>query len=230
MTTSREPLRIYGERELPVPPLEVPALTPALPLAELERAPAVQLFIERAQQVKSDFALTRANLETVAQICAALDGLPLAIEMAAARVKWETPQTILEKLQHHTEQLRDARQPDPRQTSWRSAMDWSYELLNADEQRVLRHLGVFRGGFTLDAADAVCAVETRPFIEGLVEKSLVQRQETPPRAARYDLLEMVREYVVEKLNAHAESEAALERRCAYFTALAKQLGSDMLQP
>jgi predicted ATPase/transcriptional regulator with XRE-family HTH domain len=230
LTTSREPLRIYGERELPIAPLALPPLTPLPPPEALKRVAAVQLFSERAQQVKPDFVLTRANAEAVARICVALDGLPLAIEMAAARVKWETPQIVLEQLHKHVQSLGGGRQLDPRQESWRSAMDWSYDLLDVAEQRVLRQFGVFRGGFTLDAADALCLCDTRPVMERLVEKSLVRHEGGAQRNARYSLLEMVREYALEKLNAHGESEAASERHWAFYTTLTKHVGTDLLQP
>lgn len=230
LTTSREPLRIYGERELQVAPLALPPLSPLPPPEILARVGSVQLFVERAQQVKPDFILTRANLEAVARICAALDGLPLAIEIAAARIKWEPPQTVLEQLHKHAENLGSPRRTEPRRQSWRSAMDWSYNLLDATEQRVLRSLGVFRGGFTMAAADAVCARSARPVVESLVEKSLVKRGEISAQSPRYALMEMVREYALDKLNAQSESDAAMERHCAYYIALAQEIGADVLRP
>ena len=231
LTTSREALRVYGEREIPVAPLTIPTLNPLPAWNALERYAAVQLFVERAQTVKADFELTPANAETIARLCVELDGLPLALEMAAARVKWETPEALLPQLTRRLETLeRRTRDVETRQQTLRGAMDWSYDLLERQEKRVLRHLGIFRGGFTIDAADAVCDVSVRASLENLVEKSLVQVEATAADVTRYTLLETIRAYALEKLTAAGETEQARERHWAYFVGIAKTIGTDMLQP
>lgn len=207
LATSREPLNVYGERRMPVAPLGVPPLTPLPPLVELENFPAVQLFVERAQEVSAGFELTPANAPAVARVCVELEGLPLAIEMAAARVKWETPEQMLPGLGQRLETLSSGRRfRDARQHTLRGALDWSYALLDETEQRVLRHLGVFRGGFTADAAEAVCAIPIRTYLERLVEKSLVKAERGKEDALRYALLEFIREYAREKLEPNAGAE------------------------
>lgn len=219
LVTSREPLRVYGERELPVAPLAVPPLAPLPPLRELENYGAVQLFIERAQRVKPGWQLTAVNAAAIARLCAGLDGLPLAIEMAAARLKWDSPQALLAQWDQRLQLLEQrTRDRDARQQTMRGALDWSYARLDETERRVLRQLGIFRGGFTADAAQAVCQLSDPSPLENLVEKSLVTRQHAPslPQAIgvltrqmkqeraqdgapRYALLEIIREYAREKL-------------------------------
>jgi predicted ATPase/transcriptional regulator with XRE-family HTH domain len=218
LTTSRERLRVYGERELPIAPLAVPPLDPLPMWNELETYAAVRLFVERAQAVQPSFQVTAENAEAVARLCVGLEGLPLAIEMAAARVKWETPQQLVPQLTRRLEILRSRqRERDARQQTLRSAIDWSYELLEQDEQRLLRRLGVFRGGFTSDAAQAVCEFPARAELENLVEKSLVKMEHD----TRFTLLEMIREYALDKLNAHGEAKVAHTKHAQFFTGLAE---------
>lgn len=217
LATSREPLRVYGERELPLAPLAVPPLAPLPSLNELETFSAVQLFIERAQQVNVHFALTPDNAAAVARLCVELDGLPLAIEMAAARVKWESPQELLPRLEKRLEAFSGrTRDVEQRQRTLRGAMDWSYGLLDATGQCVLRHLGVFRGGFTPEAAHAVCVVPVEDALRMLVEKSLVKREGELKDAPRYTLLEMIREYGLEQLKAGDELAQARTRHADFF--------------
>ncbi|MGH2559272.1 MAG: ATP-binding protein, partial [Thermomicrobiales bacterium] len=160
LATSRSPLRIQGEREYPVPPLLLPGLERLPPLDELRRCEAIALFIQRAQAVRPDFALTTANGPDIAEICTRLDGLPLAIELAAARLKVLSPQALLARLSGRLQLLTGgARDQPPRLQSLREAIAWSYDLLDPNEQSLFRRLAVFAGDFTLPAADAVASVQ-----------------------------------------------------------------------
>ncbi|HYC32038.1 MAG TPA: protein kinase, partial [Gemmatimonadales bacterium] len=157
LATSRAPLRLSAEREYAVEPLEVPAFTSLPPTDELAQVPAVALFIERARQAKPSFALTAENSLAVAEVCRRLDGLPLALELAAARVKLLTPRALLDRLDHSLKLLTGwARDLPSRQQTMRGAVAWSYDLLDGAERAVLRRLAVFAGGCTLGAAEAVC--------------------------------------------------------------------------
>lgn len=217
LATSREPLHVYGERERQLAPLGLPALAPLPAWRELENYPAVQLFVERAQAVRPGFELNAVNAETVARICVRLDGLPLAIEMAAARVKWDPPAVLLEQLERRLTSLRsEMRGRDPRQQTLRAALDWSYERLEENERRALRSLGVFRGGFTIEAANAVCESPVGTVLENLIEKSLVKKESTAEDGARYTLLETIREYALEQLTATGELEQARTRHADFF--------------
>lgn len=235
VATSREPLRVYGEREFPVAPLAIPPLAPLPPWDELENFAAVQLFIERAQAVQADFQLDARNAEAIARLVAGLDGLPLAIEMAAARVKWATPQDLSLQLTRRLDLLRGReRGLEARQRTLRGALDWSYGLLDETERHVLRQLGIFRGGFTADATQAVCQLADLTPLENLVEKSLVKQERAPDGAPRYALLEIIREYAREKLGpgggaglsngapGASELEACAARHYDYFVKLAEQ--------
>jgi len=223
LATSREPLHLYGEREIPVATLTLPPLEPLPAWYDVAGYAAVQLFVERAQAVNPAFEIEPLNAETVARLVVRLDGLPLAIEMAAARVKWETPQQLLSQLSQRLATLSNrARDLDARQQTLRGAMDWSYERLDAREQFTLRHLGVFRGGFMQDAADAVCGFPCAALLQSLIEKSLVKTEVAPNR---FTLLEMIREYALEKLNAADEIADASERHYEFFTTLARQAQS-----
>lgn len=232
LTTSRESLRVYGEREFSVAPLATPPLDPLPPWQELENYAAVQLFVERAQAVQPGFELDNSNADAIARLVAGLDGLPLAIEMAAARVKWATPQELLAQLTRRLDLLRGReRGLDARQRTLRGAMDWSYGLLDATERRVFRQLGIFRGGLTAQAADAVCDAPVAAILQMLVEKSLVTREAEEDDAPRYDLLEILREYALEQLERAGELAAARARHAAFYrvqvhaTAYAREYGT-----
>ncbi len=181
LATSRESLRLAGEQQYPVPPLELPCREPLLPLEDLRQVPGVALFVQRAQAVAPHFALTPANSAAVAAVVCRLDGLPLAIELAAARVNVLPVREIAARLEHSLRLLTSgARDADPRHESMRAALDWSYGLLSSPEQAVLARLAVFRGGFSLAAAEAVCvagdevqSADLLALLAGLVNKSLV---------------------------------------------------------
>jgi predicted ATPase/DNA-binding XRE family transcriptional regulator len=242
VVTSRAVLRVRAEREFPVPPLAVPDLAHLPPLADLGQYPAVALFVQRVQAVKPTFALTMGNAPAVATICARLDGLPLAIELAAARGKVFTPQALLARLDRRMGLLTEgARDLPERQRTLRQAIAWSYDLLEARDQRLFRRLAVFLGGWTLEAAEAVCdaggdsedSVLEDSVLEGLtslVDKSLVVADEGAqggPNAAstqgepRFTMLETLREYGLERLAASGEEEALRRRHLDYYLRLAE---------
>jgi non-specific serine/threonine protein kinase len=189
---------------------------------------AVQLFIARAQAVKADFVVTNENAPAIAAICQRLDGLPLAIELAAARVKLLPPQALLARLDQTLKLLTgDARDAPARQQTMRAAIDWSYNLLTPVEQRLFRRLAVFVGGWTIEAAAAVCDIDhdleldVLDGLQSLIDKSLVRQEEGPGGEPRFRRLETIREYALEQLAASGEIEALRRRHADYFLALAE---------
>jgi predicted ATPase/DNA-binding CsgD family transcriptional regulator len=221
LATSREPLRATGEVCWPVPPLALPPAGPCS-LADLRAVESVALFVERAAARQPGFALTAANAPAVAAICRRLDGLPLALELAAALVPTLTVDQIAERLDRALDLLRAGYRTRPRHRSLTAALDWSYSLLSPAEQTVFRRLAVFPGDFRLEAAEAVCGPVLH-LLEALVEKSLVSVTVRAP-AARYRLLEPVRQYAAERLVASGEApaaEAALARYIADLAAAAE---------
>ncbi len=181
LVTSRAALRVYGEHEFPVPPLPLPDSRQMHSLEALLSNPAVELFSQRAAAVKPDFTITTENAPTVAAICSRVDGLPLAIELAAARVKMLPPSAMLARLESRLQLLTAGPRDVPeRQQTLRKTIDWSYDLLSGSEQKLLRRLGVFLGGCTLEAAEAVCSsrddlAEIFNVMSSLVDKNLVQQ-------------------------------------------------------
>jgi predicted ATPase/transcriptional regulator with XRE-family HTH domain len=225
LATSRVVLHLSGEHEYVVPPLALPDMTELPPPERLTQYATVALFVHRARAAKADFALTRANAAAVAEICVRLDGLPLAIELAAPRVKVFSPATLLARLE------RDgglgfltggARDLPARQQTIRRTIDWSYRLLSPDEQRLLRRLGVFVGGWTLDAAAAMAGddgtASALGHLAALVDHSLVVQIDTDDGEARYRMLELVREYTLEQLREAGEEDEARRRHVAYLAA------------
>ena len=234
LATSREALGVAAETTYAVPTLGMPdegiAIHTAADVQALTQYEAVRLFIDRAVAVKSDFAVTNANAPAVAGICQRLDGIPLAIELAAARVKHMPPEQILARLDQRFRLLTGGgRDRLPRQQTLAAAIEWSHGLLDEAEQAVFRRLAVFRGGWTLEAAEAVCGgepVEDWEVVDvllRLVDKSLVVAGEQSG-AARYRFLETVREYARERLIAAGERERYRERHVAYVVSLAMELG------
>ena len=199
LVTSRAPLRIAAEHALPVPPLALPDPQSLPPLEALSRYEAVTLFAERARAVAPSFAVTDENAPAVAELCVRLDGLPLAIELAAARVKMLPPQALLARLGQRLELLRGgARDRPERQQTLRAALDWSFDLLDEEQQRVFARLGVFAGGFRLDAAQSIADGDIDT-VEALLENSLLRSEVQPDGEPRFFMLETIRDYAEERL-------------------------------
>lgn len=240
LVTSREVLHVRAEHEFVVPPLALPDLTPLPNLAELERFPSVALFLQRARAVKSDFQLTTANAHAVAEICVHLDGLPLAIELAAAHIKLLSPQVLLARLGQRLAMLTSGSRDAPaRQQTLRNTIAWSYQLLDAGEQRLFRWLSVFVGGCTLQAAETVCAQSDQRLdqvlegIASLVDKSLLQRMEPtgePYEEPYFLMLETLREYGQEALMAHGEAASAQLAHADYACRIAEEAAAALQGP
>ncbi len=234
LVTSRAPLRVRGEREYPVPPLELPDSARTPDPKEAAEAPAVELFIERARQTSS-FEFTRHNAAAVAAICRRLDGLPLALELAAAQVRFLDPTTLLSRLDRALE-AGGARDLPERQRTMRATLNWSHDLLHGPEKALFRLLSVFAGGWTLEAAEAVGAdggVEDEDMLVllgNLVEQSLVTVEPNTDNERRYRMLEPVRQYALEKLEESGEAEAMRRRHAAFFLALAERAEPELRGP
>ena len=239
LVTSRTVLRLSGEHEFPVPPLPVPPAGVGRDLADLQRYASVSLFVERAHAVAPGFELTGANAGAVAEICRRLDGLPLAIELAAARVRLLPPQALASRLDQRFSVLTGgARDLPERQRTLRNTLDWSYGLLSAGEQALFARLGVFAGPFSLPAAEAVCAPDDGQAsgpgqaidaLGSLVDNSLV-RAETRGGEPRFSLLETIRDYALERLAGSGDWVQAHDRHAAYFQALAEPSGAELAGP
>ena len=230
LVTSRAPLRIRGESEYQVAPLEMPD-PGSLPSAEsVEDAPAAQLFVRRAREASPGFSLNQNNAGTVAAICWRLEGLPLALELAAAQTRFVGPTTVLSRLDQVL-QSAGARDLPPRQRTMRATLDWDHDLLTEEERAAFRRLGAFAGGFTLQAAEAVVSgepiseVEIFARIGQLVEKSLVMAADWEASdTTRYRMLEPVRQYSLRRLEESSEADAVRSRHARYFSALADKGG------
>ena len=235
LVTSRERLRISGEQEYPVPSLEVPDTHSPAPPDELLALDSVGLFVQRALLVRPDFELTTENAADVAQICARLDGLPLAIELAAARSRLFAPRDLLSRLDRRLTFLVGGRDVSERQRTLRGAIDWSYELLDEAEQVMFRRMSVFGGGCTVDAVEAVCAlpepeVDAVDVVSSLHDKSLLQRDETASGGMRVAMLETIRQYAIERLDATPEAMQIRSRHAAFFLDLAEEASRHVRGP
>ena len=228
LVTSQALLHIYGEHEFPVPPLAGPdpRSVPVAPEA-LSRFPAVALFLERAKAVKSDFTITKENAVAIAGICGRLDGLPLAIELAASRIKLLSPSEMWTRLESSLSLLSGGARDLPlRQQTLRATVDWSCSLLNASEQSLFRRLSVFVGGCTLEAVEAVCdtkcdlGLDVLDGMASMVDKSLTQQVEQPGAETRFLMLSTIREYAVERLAESGEDSATRRAHAAYYLVLA----------
>jgi predicted ATPase/DNA-binding CsgD family transcriptional regulator len=229
LVTSRATLHVQGEHEFPVPPLAVPDLTHLPPTEALSHYAAVILFLQRAQAAKPTFQITPANARLIAEICTHLDGLPLALELAAARIKLLSPQALLARLEHRLQVLTGGTQDAPaRQQTLRNTIDWSYHLLNPYEQRLFRRLSVFVGGFTLEAIEAVHAAPhdgSGQVLEGvasLIDKSLLQQTEHEGGEPRLTLLETLREYGRECLGKSGEAHVSQQAHALYYLAFVEE--------
>ncbi len=238
LVTSRAVLHVYGEYEYLVPPLALPAPEQFSSLEVLAGNPAVTLFVERAAAaVKGEFVLTKENAPVVAQICCRVDGLPLAIELAAARIRMLAPAQVLVRLESRLEVLTCGAVDMPRrQQTLRRTIDWSHDLLSPEEQKLFRRLSVFVGGCTLEAAEAVCNTRRDleiDVLEGmtlLVDKSLMQQIEQRDREARFAMLETIREYGLEQLTATGEEEATRRSHAAYCLVVAEDGNLPLTSP
>ena len=225
LATSRAPLGIRGEQEWPLAPLPVPDPAHLPPLVDLARDPAVALFVARAQASAPQFTLTGENAVAVATICQQLDGLPLAIELAATRAKLLTPQELAARLQRRLPLLTGGqRDRPPRQQTLRAAIAWSNDLLSPAEQTLFRQLGVFVGGWTAEAAADVvelpAGVDILDGLGALLDQSLIRVDQRGP-SSRYAMLETIREYAQDALEAQGEAASARARHAAYFLRLAE---------
>jgi predicted ATPase/class 3 adenylate cyclase/DNA-binding XRE family transcriptional regulator len=235
LVTSRVPLHLRGEREYAVAPLALPNRVLATDLEVLTQYAAVALFIERARDARADFAVTAANAPAIAEICTRLDGLPLAIELAAARVKLLPPETLLARLSSRLKLLTGgARDVEERQRTMQSTIGWSEGLLSPQERLLFRRLAVFVGGCTLEAAEAVCVapegaepleLDLLDGLGALVDQSLVQQREEEGGGGgepRFGMLHVIREYGLERLDESGETEALRGAHAAYFLMLAER--------
>jgi predicted ATPase len=238
LVTSREKLNVYGEHEYEVPPLSLPDIKALPPLERLTQYEAVELFIERARAVKADFEVNNDNAPAVAEICVRLDGLPLTIELAAARVKLLPPQALLERL---TSSLSaplklltgGARDLSARLQTLRGTIDWSYNLLSDEEKQFFARAAVFQGGRTLEALEEVCNAESLQVegnlhldvldgVQSLVDKSLLRQREGRDGEARFWMLETIQEYAREKLQESGEAATVRREHALYFMRLAEE--------
>jgi predicted ATPase/tRNA A-37 threonylcarbamoyl transferase component Bud32 len=223
IATSRRPLKIGAEVELPLPPLELPGKE-TTKADELSRCPSVALFVQRAEKVKPGFSLSSANAASIVGICRSLDGLPLALELAAARVRILEPAVLLQRLDHALDLLSSGDRDLPlRQRTLRATISWSYSLLDEAEQRLLRTLSVFHEGWTLDAVEQVCFTDEERWravdqLESLVEKGLVR---VIDGGERYSLLETIRAFAAEQLHAGGEVDPVRDAHAMFFLEFAR---------
>ncbi len=234
LATSRAPLRIRAEREWPLDPLAVPDPTRLLPVPVLAENPAVALFLERARDAKPSFALTDGNAAAVAEIVRRLDGMPLALELAAARLRVLSPSQLRDRLGAQLDLLVGAERDRPdRQRTLRATIRWSHDLLTQEQQALFRRLGVFAGGFTLAAAEAVAVAlgaSELEVLDGLTEllaESLVRAEETAQGEERYRMLETIRAYASERLADSGEGGVAHAAHLRYYTDWAEAVASEV---
>jgi predicted ATPase len=222
LITSRVALNLYGERQFPVPPLDLPAAASDRTLEELAANESICLFVERAGAIQPNFRLTAENAPLIVDICRRLDGLPLALELAAARIKVLPLPAILSRLDDRLKLLTGGGRDLPaRQQTLRNTLEWSYSLLNRDEQTLYARLGVFAGGFGLESAEAVCNPDgSLNILEGLtslVNNSLLRQEEIATGEPRFGMLETVRAYALERLTQRGESETLRQQHARYFS-------------
>jgi non-specific serine/threonine protein kinase len=237
VVTSRVHLRLSVDHEFVVPPLPVPAIETSESLEQLSDYPSLRLFAARARHAKPGFALTSENAANVAEICRRLDGLPLAIELAAARTRLMSPATILGRLEHQLALLTGGPRDMPvRQQTMRTTLQWSYELLDEKERRLFASLAVFVGGFTLEAAEAVCGPMTEPGTEhfsvldgitSLIEHNLLTAKEQRQDESRFQMLEVVRQFALETLKQSGKKDDVDRLYAEYFCAFGETAESQL---
>ncbi len=237
LVTSRTVLRLHGEKEYVVRPLAFPDPKHLPALATLSQYAAVELFIQRAQDVKADFQVTNATAPAVAEICARLDGLPLAIELAAARSKLFAPEALLKRLERRLGVLTSGPRDLPaRQQTIRHTIDWSYQLLNEGEQILFMRLAVFVGDYSVEAVEAICnAAGDLPMdvlngLASLLDASLLQQEEGIDGEARFSMLETTREYALERLEASGRAGGVRQRHAQFYLQLAEQAEPELRSP
>src|SRR5215207_8989962 len=237
LATSRTALRLYGEHEFPVPPLSLPDIASLPPVEHLTRYEAVRLFVDRARAIRPDFSLTEENAPAVIEICSRLDGLPLAIELAAARIKLLPPQAMLSRLGNRLKLLTGgARNLPERQRTLRNAIAWSHEMLDEGEKTLFARLAVFSGGSTLEAIEAVCdaegdlPVDALDGVSSLLDKSLLRQEEGLEGEPRFAMLETIREYAREELEESGDAEEVKRAHAEYFLALAEEADPELKGP
>jgi predicted ATPase len=237
LATSRAALHLRGEREVAVPPLALPDLVQGTDPAALARVAAVALFVERVQAVQPAFQLTAANAPVVAEICRRLDGLPLAIELAAAYSKVLAPPALLAHVERRRLLLTGGTRDAPaRQQTLRETIAWSYDLLEAAEQALFGRLAVFVGGCTLEAAEAVCSadgalpIDAQRGLAELVDKSLLRVAEGTDAEPRFSMLDTIREYALAQLAASGRAETLRQQHATYFLALAEAVEPQLTGP
>src|SRR5580700_4203997 len=234
LATSRERLRLSVEQEFPVPPLAMPAPANVADLDRLAANPSVALLLDRARRTNPSFDLTSANALLLASACIRLEGLPLAIELAAARLKVLTPGEVLFRLGSMMEVLAGSMRDVPvRQRALRNAIAWSYDLLDAGERELFRRLSVFAGGWTLADVASVCAVsmgDVLAVVESLLDKSLLRRLPGDAETAEFSMLESLREYGAEQMASHAEAEETRAGHAGHYAELAAQLEASLGLP
>jgi predicted ATPase/class 3 adenylate cyclase len=228
LVTSRTPAHLSGEHEFPVPPLELPDPAHLPEPGSLSQYEAVALFIERARAVKPDFAVTSENAPAVAEICVRLDGLPLAIELAAARTRLLSPQALLSRLEESLDLLTAGPRDQPaRHQTLRATIDWSYQLLGPDAQTLFARLAVFHGGCTLDAAEALCGGgDVLAGLATLVDDNLLRQEEQPDGEPRFTMLETIRAYALERLEANGEADEIGHRHAEWFSRVDERMRVD----
>ncbi len=237
LVTSREPMRVAAEHQFLVPPLAVPDLTRLPPIAELARVPAVRLFRLRVRSVQPGWELNDRNAAAVAELCVRLDGLPLAIELAASWMRVLSPRAMLPQLAEALDLLVGGGPDQPeRHQTLRAAIAWSHDLLGEPERRLFRRLAVFRNGWTVEACAAVCSepgtaqVETLKPLASLVDKHLVLRSEDQDGNVRFRLLETLHAFAQEQVVASGELEVLRERHATFFVDLAEQAERELDSP
>jgi predicted ATPase len=234
LVTSRVVLRVYGEHEFVVPPLALPDLKQPAPPQVLAQNEAVALFVQRAQCIKADFRLTEENSPLIAEICTRLDGLPLALELAAARIKLLPPAQLLARLSSRLSLLTGgARDLPMRHQTLRSTIAWSYDLLSSEEKCLFRRMAVFNGGCTLDAAEILLCDPSLDLLEvlaSLLDKSMLRQVDDPEGQPRYLMLETLREFALERLDESGEEDDLRQRHAYFFLQLAEQAEKEMEGP
>ena len=236
IVSSRSPLKIYGEQEFPIPPLGLPDPSAIGSVEALSQFEAVRLFIERAVSVKPNFTVTNENAPAVAGICALVDGLPLAIELAAARIRLFSPEAMLKRLETSLADLGGgARDLPARQQTLRGAIQWSYELLDRGVAHLMDAFSVFVGGATLEHAEAVCGatdpgVDVLAGLEALLDQSMVRIIDGADGEPRFLMLHVIREFAIERLDQRPDADAVRDRHAAVYLELVEAARNELTGP